>query len=212
MLLHEYSVFQNEYTEENLDRKLRQLIQRKYGSMGLSVINTLDRALNMYRGRYKDGIPFVLHPLRVTWMLLELDQYATSKMCIAALLHSAPHERLLTLAEIEREFGGYVSKLVQSIGDAFCCSAFSLEDHETRQRRWQKIMGESHEVRSLRTFDDLDTLLSWKFLSESSPIHSSLRLWLADVREMSLPLAHATNIGAYTIMRQEYEKLSNKDI
>ena len=207
MLLHDYRIFQEEYTEEDLDGKLRLLAQSKYDSMASLVINALDCVRYVYRENLSNDPSSVLHPLWTVWLLLELDQYVTSKTCIAALLHSTLKKRLFTSSQIHDQFGGYVLKLVQSIGNPFCCRDCLLEDHEARQREWREIMGSSHEVRSLRTFDDLATILSWKFLSVSSAVHSTLYSRLAEVGEMSLPLAHATNIHAYEIMQQTYEHL-----
>lgn len=207
MLVYDHRVFQEEYSEENLDSKLRQLVQTKYGGAAVAVIGALDYVRQLYQGHYREHVPAILHPLRVAWLLLELDQYVNSKVCIAALLHSSLHDQLLTPPMIEQRFGVYVSKLVLSVGETFDCKENSSKNREARQEEWQKIMSGSHEIRSLRTCDDLDTVLSWQRLPASSPARSSLPLWLTEVRERALPLAHATNIHAYTLMLQEYEKL-----
>jgi (p)ppGpp synthase/HD superfamily hydrolase len=208
MLLPDYRIFQDEYSVENLDNKLRQLAQGKYGSAAFPVLKALDYMEHLYEGKQRENLPLILHPLRVAWLLLELDQYATSKGCIAALLHETLCEQLLSAAEIEQRFGEYVLKLVLSVGDTFYSQRSLFEDEQLKQERWQEIMRSSHEVRSLRTFDDLDTILAWQLLPATSSVRSFLPHWLLDVHEKSLPLAHATNIHAYTIMLQVYENLS----
>lgn len=216
MLSHEYPVLkylhagtesdENGFQPEKIEEKLRQIIQDKYGNMAKPVIEALERIKDLYQGPSGNGTAPVLHALRVTWLLLEWGQYVNSKVCIAALLHHAWYEGLLTSEEIEQKFGAYVLKLVQSIGISFCCTRYMQEDHVSKQQQWQTTMRGSHEVRTLRVFDDLENILTWQTIPPDSPARADIAHWWEDVCEMSVPLAHATNIQAYNIMRQAYEK------
>ena len=61
----------------------------------------------------------------------------------------------------------------------------------------------SHEVRAIKAFEDLDNVLCWRTIPNDSSERNKLPLWLKEAREMSLLLAHVTNLQAYKLMRQE---------
>ena len=66
-------------------------------------------------------------------------------------------------------------------------------------------MQASHEVRAIKIFEDLDNMICWKTIPPKNPVQKKIPRWLEEAREMSLPLAHATNLQAYNIMQQEYK-------
>src|SRR5205085_1163506 len=102
-----------------------------------------------------------------------------------------------------QKFDKYVAKLVKSVTNHY--ETKSLEDKMLAKRQnWEEAMQASHEVRAIKTFEALDNMICWKVIPEGSLCRKKFPRWLEQAREMSLPLAHATNMQAYHLMRQEY--------
>jgi (p)ppGpp synthase/HD superfamily hydrolase len=150
-----------------------------------------------------DNTPFIIHPMRVALMLVQFDRNITSKVFIAALLHDVLEDTNVTNSAIEEQFGKYAARLVQSVTNLHKTGELQ-EKRVAKRQNWEEIILEDHEVRAIKTFEDLDNMICWKTIPPKNPIQQKIPRWLEEAREMSLPLAHATNLQAYKIMQQEY--------
>lgn len=147
-------------------------------------------------------LPFIIHPMRVALMLVRFERNVTTDVFIAALLHDILENTCLTYVDIEDKFGRYVAKLIQAVSIPHDIKNLQ-EECEAKVKLWQKIMLNSHEVRAIKAFEDLDNVLCWRTIPNDSSERNKLPLWLKEAREMSLLLAHVTNLQAYKLMRQE---------
>ena len=142
--------------------------------------------------------------MRVALMLVHFDRNITSKVFIAALLHDVLEDTSITEQEIEEKFGKYVARLVQSVTRHHKKTEGLLEKQADKRQNWEEIILDDHEVRAIKTFEDLDNMICWKTIPPKNPVQKKIPRRLEEGREMSLPLAHATNLQAYKIMQQEY--------
>jgi GTP pyrophosphokinase len=191
-----------EYTEEYLCDVVRCKYDQVYASQ---IFKALDLARGAHAGQFRcNNASYIVHPIRVALMLMRFERITTAKVVIAALLHDTLEKTCLKDDDIEQGFDKYVAKLVRSVTRNH--NAQSLQEKRIAKLQiWQEIMVSSHEVRAIKTFEDLDNMLCWKVISAESPCIKKIPRWLEEAQEMSLPLAHATNMEAYTLMRQEYE-------
>jgi guanosine-3',5'-bis(diphosphate) 3'-pyrophosphohydrolase len=191
-----------DYTEEYLCDIVRCKYDQVYASQ---IFKALDLARGAHAGQLRcNNASYIVHPIRVALMLIRFERITTAKVVIAALLHDTLEKTCLKDDDIEQGFDKYVAKLVRSITRNH--DAQSLQEKRiAKLQNWQEIMVSSHEVRAIKTFEDLDNMLCWKVIPAESPCIKKIPRWLEEAQEMSLPLAHATNMGAYTLMRQEYE-------
>lgn len=76
------------------------------------VFRAVEFAARAHSGQYRKGtrIPYVLHPLRVAQILIEIE--APPIVVAAAILHDTVEDTAATIVEIESEFGLEVSELV----------------------------------------------------------------------------------------------------
>jgi (p)ppGpp synthase/HD superfamily hydrolase len=149
--------------------------------------------------------PYFIHPMRVALMLLKFDKNTISKVFIAALLHDTVEKTTFTLGEIEESFGAYVAKLVQSVTRKHDERQSAQEKTEAKCQNWLEVMSGSHEVRMIKSCEDLDNIICWKSIPETAPCLNKVERWLIEAEKMSLPLARTTNSEVYNLMCQEYE-------
>lgn len=169
------------------------------------IYEAFDFACSIHAMQFRSGdIPFILHPMRVALMLVHFDRNVTSKVFIAALLHDVLETTDLTELEIKEKFGQYVAELVQAVTISHQETASGGKMREDKRQMWTKIIGDDHEVRAIKTFENLDNMLYWRTMPVDDPGRKKIPHWLTETREMSLPLARATNLQAYEIMQQEY--------
>jgi guanosine-3',5'-bis(diphosphate) 3'-pyrophosphohydrolase len=196
-----------DYNKEEIQMCLYDAIEQKY-KHNADALERIFQALalmqEIHGEQWRDGrVPFIIHPMRVALMLVKYEPDVTATVLMAALLHDILEYSDLSVQELEAEFGNYVTKLVVSITMRLNDGS-RREKREARLRCWQSIMQSSHEVRLIKTFEVLDNMLYWRDIPGESPAGEMLPLWLEEVRELFLPLAHATNMQAYALMKQEY--------
>src|SRR5947207_2325392 len=196
-----------DYTLDDITEYLHEVVKNKYNKTdALHIFEALALARYAHRKQFRsDNIPFIIHPMRVALMLVHFDRNITSKVFIAALLHDVLEDTSITEQEIEEKFGKYVARLVQSVTRHHKKTEGLQEKRADKRQNWEEIILDDHEVRAIKTFEDLDNMICWRTIPPKNPVQKKIPRWLEEVREMSLPLAHATNLQAYKIMRQEYK-------
>lgn len=203
----DYDLLCCDYSVGKTEEYLTTIVKEKYSC---EHIQKILEALNLARCIHSEqlrcnGAPYIIHPMRVALMLLKFDRNTISKVFIAALLHDTLEKTNITFSEIEALFGNYVAKLVQSVTRKHDERQNSQEKTEAKCQNWLEVMSGSHEVRMIKSCEDLDNMICWKSIQESAPCRNKMQRWLTEAEKMSLPLAHITNSEVYTVMRQEYE-------
>lgn len=153
----------------------------------------------------KSGEPFVNHPVHVALILadLRLDAQALA----AAILHDTVEDTELSLEDVEREFGGEVSRLVDGVTKL---SKIRLPD-EDRDKRELQAHAESLRKMFLAMVEDprvvliklADRIHNMRTLS-AMPEEKQL-LKARETREIYAPLAGRLGIGEF---RSELENLA----
>ena len=203
-MLDAYDFLRYDYTLTDTEDYLQKVVQRKYDTANAHrIFEALVLACDAHAEQFRaNHVPYVIHPMRVALMLVNFDGSTTSKVFIAALLHDTLEDKHLTSGEIEK-FGKYVVKLVQSVTIPYEDTAKFDVKRKMKREKWQEIMLGSHEARAIKTFEDLDNMIGWKTIPEGDPLRNKIPRWLDEARELSLPLAHATNMKAYELMQRE---------
>lgn len=100
---------------EDLYNELVSKLKKYHPSDDISMIEkAYSRALNAHEGqRRKSGEPYIIHPLSVSIILADLEM---DKETIAAgLLHDVVEDTVMTMEDVEREFGSDVAILVDGV-------------------------------------------------------------------------------------------------
>jgi (p)ppGpp synthase/HD superfamily hydrolase len=204
MITQEYDFLKCDYTLEETEDYLYEVARSHKANLEITkIFKALDFAKEAHKSQNRcNKLPFIIHPMRVALMLVRYDRNVTTDVFIAALLHDILENTCLTYVQIEDNFDRYVAKLVQAVSMPHDIKNLQ-EKCEAKIKLWQKIMLNSHEARAIKTFEDLDNILCWKTIPNDNTERNKIPLWLKEAHEMSLLLAHVTNLQAHELMQQE---------
>lgn len=196
--------FQCDSTISNITQCLNWIVKNNFRDIDApKVYEALELAYSAHKTQVRsDNVPFMIHPMRVALMLVHFDRNITSKVFIAALLHDILEDTKVEKSVIEEQFGKYVFKLVQSVTRLHKTGDLQ-EKLQAKRQNWEEIILDDHEIRAIKTFEDLDNMMCWRTIPSQDPIQEKIPRWLEEARQMSLPLAYATNLQAYNMMQQE---------
>lgn len=200
----DFDFFRCDRTLDEITEHFYETVNKKYRATdAFQIFEALELARSAHEKQLRDdNVPFIIHPMRVALMLVHSERNVTSKVFMAALLHDTLEDTPVTVSLIEEKFGKFTARLVQSVTRRDKTEELQ-QKREAKRQNWEEVILEDHEVRAIKTFEDLDNIICWKTIRPDSPIQGKIQRWLGEVQEMSLPLAHATNLQAYKIMQQE---------
>ena len=154
----------------------------------------------------KSGLPYILHPLAVSLIVVqEMRQRDPSIVC-AALLHDVVEDTPHTIQEIEEHFGQDVAFLVNSVTKP------NKEQVDNFQHILSSVQGDvrvlilklSDRLHNMRTLDGLRPQKQWKIASETQFFFAPLagRLGLYKVK------SELENLAFRFLNPEEYELIS----
>jgi GTP pyrophosphokinase len=178
---------------DHLDPKDQQMVRKAY-----------ERAANAHTGQHRlSGEDYVNHPLEVAAILADLELDAET--IAAALLHDTVEDTALTAAEVEKEFGPEVARLVDGVTKLGRIALRSDQQQQAENiRKMMVAMAEDLRVvlikladrlHNMRTLDPLPEVKRRKISRETLDIYA--------------PLAHRLGIGQ---VKWELEDLAFRNL
>ncbi|MDD4494177.1 MAG: bifunctional (p)ppGpp synthetase/guanosine-3',5'-bis(diphosphate) 3'-pyrophosphohydrolase, partial [Eubacteriales bacterium] len=147
----------------------------------------------------QSGEPFIIHPLEVANILIELELDCVS--IIAALLHDTVEDTRLTIEEIKAQFGDEVSQLVDGVTKLGQINYISKEQQQAENlRKMFLYMAKDIRVIMIKLADRLHNMRTLKFLSAEKQ-HEKAQ----ETLEIYAPIAHRLGIFKF---KWELEDLS----
>lgn len=125
-----------------------------------------DLAKKVHEGQTrKSGEPYFMHPVAVAAKLSKVG--ADEDTIIAALLHDTVEDTPLTLEEIEKEFGGTVTKLIDGVTklSASDVAGPNLNEQTETLRKIFRLMQEDSRIMIIKLYDRLHNMETIQFLS-----------------------------------------------
>jgi guanosine-3',5'-bis(diphosphate) 3'-pyrophosphohydrolase len=166
----------------------------------------LEIATNAHLGQLRsDGGPYIVHPIRTALLAIRYDSLRTPELVIACLLHDTLEDTKLTERAVAEEFGPVVTKYVVSVTRYRPADETAQQRFESKSANWQRIMNSGPEVRSIKTFDYCDNMITWKFIKPDMPGYKKIPRWLKEAQDLYLPLARITNPEAVRLLEREIE-------
>ena len=177
------SLFRCDCSIYEITANLNEIVKNKYRDTdALQIFEALELARSAHNKQFRnDTVPFIIHPMRVALMLIYFDRNITSKVFIAALLHDVLEDTSVTKLMVEEKFGNYVAKLVQAVTRRHKREGLQ-EKREAKRQNWEEIILDDHEVRAIKTFEDLDNMLCWKTIPPTSPAQKKIPRWLEEAQ------------------------------
>lgn len=149
-------------------------------------------------GQYrKSGDEYIIHPIEVSKILINMKM--DTDTIVAGILHDIVEDTLITVPDIEYNFGGPVAKLVDGVTKLSVLPEGTKKQHENI-RKMIVAMAQDIRVVIIKLADRLHNMRTLKFMPE----HKQERISM-ETLEIFAPLAHRLGMS---MMKCELEDLS----
>lgn len=163
-----------------------------------------DMALEAHKDmRRKSGEPYIYHPLEVARITVEEVGLGTTSV-ICALLHDVVEDTEVTLAEIEREFGNVVARIIDGLTkiSGLYNKSTNTSDQAENFRKMLLTLADDVRVILIKLADRLHNMRTL----DSMPKEKQLKI-ASETSFLFAPLAH--RLGLYAV-KSELEDLALK--
>ena len=149
----------------------------------------------------KSGDPYFVHPARVAGIITEL-RLDTASVC-AGLLHDVVEDTLLSLGEVEKEFGGEIASLVDGVTKLSKINFTSKEDRQAENFR-KMVVAMARDIRVLlvKLCDRVDNMRTLQHMKPEAQERIA-----RETMEIYAPLANRLGIQSF---KSELEDLAFK--
>lgn len=151
--------------------------------------------------RRKSGEPYILHPLAVAQIVVEEIGLGTTSI-VAALLHDVVEDTPWEIADVEREFGEKVARIVDGLTKISGVFEYGTSEQAENFRKMLLTLSEDVRVILIKLADRLHNMRTL----DSMPRHKQLKI-SSETIYLYAPLAH--RLGLYAI-KTELEDLHLK--
>ncbi|QJX45603.1 bifunctional (p)ppGpp synthetase/guanosine-3',5'-bis(diphosphate) 3'-pyrophosphohydrolase [Hymenobacter taeanensis] len=148
--------------------------------------------------RRKSGEPYILHPLAVAQIVVEEIGLGTTSI-VAALLHDVVEDTPWEIADVEREFGNKVARIVDGLTKISGVFEYGTSEQAENFRKMLLTLSEDVRVILIKLADRLHNMRTL----DSMPRHKQLKI-ASETIYLYAPLAH--RLGLYAI-KTELEDL-----
>jgi (p)ppGpp synthase/HD superfamily hydrolase len=123
------------------------------------VIRAVRFATRAHHGQTRkyNPVPYITHPVRVMARTMLLEG-VTEDLCVAAVLHDVLEDCGITAAELEREFGPAVAKLVGELTNVSKLEHPEANRAERKRLDRERIRTISTEAKKIKLIDRIDNL------------------------------------------------------
>src|SRR5690348_12235807 len=139
----------------------------------------------------KSGDPYFVHPASVAGIITEL-RLDTASVC-AGLLHDVVEDTLLSLGEVEKEFGGEIASLVDGVTKLSKINFTSKEDRQAENFR-KMVVAMARDIRVLlvKLCDRVDNMRTLQHMKPEAQERIA-----RETMEIYAPLANRLGIQSF---------------
>lgn len=186
-----------EYTIDMLIQKI--LTDDKQYDLS-KIITAYEFAAKAHEGQFRSsGQPYIIHPLAVAYILLELGM-DTDTIC-AAMLHDVVEDTPITLDEVKKRFGQDVAMLVDGVTKLNQVPIFNKEEQQAENvRKMLLAMSQDIRVIIIKLADRLHNMRTLKFrpsVKQRNTAHETMNIYA--------PIAHRLGMRG---IKEELEDLA----
>lgn len=164
------------------------------------IIKAYETAAKAHKNQFRQsGEPYIVHPLAVSYILLELGM-DTDSIC-AALLHDVVEDTASTLSDIRKKFDDEVADLVDGLTKLGKIPLFSQEEQQAENVR-KILLAMSRDIRVIiiKLADRLHNMRTLNFVPEQKR-----RIKARETMDIFAPIAH--RLGIRTV-KEELEDIA----
>lgn len=189
--------YNDDYTIEMLIQKI--LTNDKQYDLS-KIVTAYKFAAKAHEGQFRSsGQPYIIHPLAVSFILLELGM-DTDTIC-AAMLHDVVEDTPTTLTDIKKRFGQDVAMLVDGVTKLTKMPMFDKEQQQAENvRKMLLAMSQDIRVMIIKLCDRLHNMRTLCYRPEHKQRNKAL-----ETMNIYAPIAHRLGIKS---VKEELEDLS----
>lgn len=137
-----------------------------------------------------DGIPYVIHPLRMAITLIRDVELHDVDLIIAALCHDVVEDTGTTHEEINEKFGERVASLVKDLTRDRANEETEEEKKINKPKKFAWYIEEGpQDAAIIKAADVLDNFRSMAFIQEGDKAEEKFSRWFAEAKTYYIPLA-----------------------
>ncbi|MDP6962646.1 MAG: HD domain-containing protein [Planctomycetota bacterium] len=185
---------------EQLEQRLRELTASMTWP---SAERAIEMAQQAHEGQIRRGskLPYIVHPIRVALLLLEVAEQSNAAVICAAILHDVLEDSNIPEDEIEDIFGSQVLDMVVALTHPQNKDGES--NFERNKRMFENMRWADRDVQIIKSADRLDNLTT----AHEAMGKDRLQEYLFESREMLLPLTLASNTALYHALNAAIQKV-----
>jgi GTP pyrophosphokinase len=200
------TVIDPEVERQEILRQYRRLLRTAKPSLKPGDAKLIKKAFNTSleahkEMRRKSGEPYIMHPLAVAQIVVEEIGLGTTSI-VAALLHDVVEDTPWEVADVEREFGPKVARIVDGLTKISGVFDYGTSEQAENFRKMLLTLSDDVRVILIKLADRLHNMRTL----ESMPRHKQLKI-SSETIYLYAPLAH--RLGLYAI-KTELEDLHLK--
>ena len=195
---------QNKTAEKTPDELYKELYDRCKAVFSEEELESVDKAYKLAANAHKaqlrySGQPYIIHPIAVANILLDLGMDAQS--VAAAILHDTVEDTDIELSGLEKEFGKEIASLVDGVTKLGRVPLSTKEEQQAENIR-KMLLAMSHDIRVIiiKLADRLHNMRTLQFMAPQKRRDIAL-----ETLEIYAPIAHRLGIRT---AKEELEDLA----
>ncbi|QRN86296.1 bifunctional (p)ppGpp synthetase/guanosine-3',5'-bis(diphosphate) 3'-pyrophosphohydrolase [Clostridia bacterium] len=194
----------NEKENLSVDKLIERIKEYNPDVDGALIQKAYHTAFEAHKGQErKSGEEYIIHPLNVAFILANFQMDTAS--IVAGLLHDVVEDTVISLEEVEKEFGEEVALLVDGVTKLSMIQYKDREEHQVENlRKMLLAMAKDIRVIMIKLSDRLHNMRTLKYMSIEKQKRTS-----QETLEIYAPLAH--RLGVFRI-KWELEDLALKHL
>lgn len=187
------------------EKHFKNLVEKKFDVDSCEkIFSALAFSKRAHEKQFRDeGAPYVIHPIRTAYSLLDLNICSVDILC-AALLHDVVEDTGIPIQEIKRRFGKRTSVLVENVTRARPLHETESEKKKAKIQKFKAYLIADYETRLIKCADMLDNIRSWSVIPLSHPSRKKFARWYAEAEHYSIPIAEKTDATLALYMRDAF--------
>lgn len=169
----------------------------------LRIRTALDHATRAHDGQFRDdGIPYIIHPIRVAIVLIDHGE-RDPNLIIAALLHDVVEDCAVPIEDIEAMYGTSVAVLVKDATRERPAVETEEMKREAKPKKFKWYIAEaSSDSCKIKSADVIDNMRSWQYIAPGHPTREKFSRWCDEAETYYPALTKKAGDAYYETFRE----------
>ncbi|MBU1130658.1 HD domain-containing protein [Patescibacteria group bacterium] len=201
----------NKFNDFNYQKKLFLKLLKKLPKENQNQIKKAYQiARKQHQGQLRsEGIPYVIHPLRIAIYLIKNLKITDPDLIIACLLHDVLEDGQIAVDGLKINFNKKTLRLVESLTRKRPDNETEEQKKINKPKNYAKLLAGDKKLLLIKAVDLLDNVTSWPYIPASSPDYKKFPRWQNDAKKYYLKIAKKAHPKIYQEMVKALSNSSN---